>query len=477
MQTDLPERRRRVKPTSDQSTMTSLDRLPDRFRQFLWRQDLRAVPAWQRAIVQIARFVYAIRRDLTEGYLNLQAMSLVYTTLLSLVPLLAVSFSVLKGFGVHNQLEPLLLNALDPLGEKSVEVSNKIIEFVDNMRVGVLGSVGLAILLYTVISLIQKIEGAFNYTWHVSQSRTLTNRFGRYMSVLMIGPVLFFTAVGLTASVRSSTYVQTMMAMEPMGTLIELIGQLIPYLMLAAAFAFVYVFVPNTRVRLGSAFIGALVAAALWQTVGWGFATFMAGSTRYMAIYSGLAIVILFMIWVYIAWLILLIGASIAFYHQHPEYLARPTRELRLSNRLRERLALLAAEHIMRNHFAGKEPWSKDALARDLTLPSSNVGGILDALVAGGFLLRTDDEPARYVPARAPEHMAIKSMLDCVRCFPDGDRGCPDPAPDLGTAEIEERIDRAFGTALKGLTLKDLAGDAVAGSGDDAIPPGRATQV
>jgi membrane protein len=276
-------------------------------------------------------------------------MSLVYTTLLSLVPLLAVSFSVLKGFGVHNQLEPMLLNALEPLGEKAVEVTQSIIGFVDNMQVRVLGSLGLAMLLYTVLTLIKKIEQVFNYTWRAEEGRPFAQRFSQYLSVLLIGPVLFFSAVGLSASVRSSAFVDTVLSIEPFGTLIDALSRLVPFLLLAFAFAFIYVFVPNTRVRFRSAMIGALAAAFLWQTVGWMFARFMVSSTQYTAVYSSLAILILFMIWVYIAWLILLIGASIAFYHQHPEYLTIRSRELRLSNRLRERLALLVAGHIVRN--------------------------------------------------------------------------------------------------------------------------------
>ena len=234
--------------------------IKDRIAHVLWNQRLDRLPRWQARFVWLGRLIYALARDLTQGYLTLQAMSLVYTTLLSLVPLLAVSFSVLKGFGVHNQIEPVLLSALAPLGERGTEITRQIIGFVDNMQVGVLGSVGLALLIYTVIVLIQKIEEAFNYTWRVHRPRSFTQRFSRYLSVLLVGPVLFFSALGLTASVRSTAFVQMVMAIEPMGSLLEWAGRLVPFLMISLAFAFVYVFVPNTRVRLRSALIGALAA-------------------------------------------------------------------------------------------------------------------------------------------------------------------------------------------------------------------------
>jgi len=425
--------------------------------EFLWSSRLDEMPHWKSRLVWLGRLMYALGRDLTQGYLSLQAMSLVYTTLLSLVPLLAVSFSVLKGFGVHNQLEPILLQALEPLGEKAVEVTQRIIEFVDNTQVKVLGTVGLAVLLYTVLTLIQKIEQVFNYTWHADVGRPFAQRFGGYLSVLLVGPVLFVSALGLSASVRSSAFVNAVLSIEPFGTLIDALSRLAPFVLLTLAFAFIYVFVPNTRVRFRSAMIGALAAAFLWQTAGWVFARFMVSSTQYTAIYSSLAILILFMIWVYIAWLILLIGASIAFYHQHPEYLTVRSRELRLSNRLRERLALLVAGHIARAYRSGAPAWTGEGLSNALGVPKSNAQRILTMLEKEDFLVRSADDPPRYLPAHAPDAISVKSMLDGVRCYEERESGCRGTAPDSGIGEIEGRIDEAIAAALGSMTLADLA--------------------
>lgn len=436
--------------------MTNIAQLPEQVERLLWHTDLATLPGWQRGGLHLARFGYAIGRDLTQGYLTLQAMSLVYTTLLSLVPLLAVSFSVLKGFGVHNQIEPMLLNALAPLGDRAAEITNRIIGFVDNVRVGVLGSVGLAVLIYTVVSLIQKIEQAFNYTWRVEQPRPFTQRFSQYLSVLLIGPVLFFSAVGVTASIAGTSIVQDLASVEPFGTLLHYLSRLVPYLMISIAFAFVYLFVPNTRVRVVSALIGALVAGVLWQGAGWLFATFMVSSTRYAAIYSGLAILILFMIWVYVAWLILLIGASVAFYYQHPEYLASRSRELDLSNRMKERLALTAAALVARNHYSGAAPWTAQAMAKELSLPSTTVEQVLAVLEAGGYLIPTAGTPPAYLVARAPESIPLADLLTHVRCYEHGHRGCREHAALAQVEEMERRFADAVAEALAGRTLRDL---------------------
>jgi membrane protein len=433
------------------------EQLSNTIDDLLWRNDLEQTPSWQRAGIELVRLLYALGRDLSQGLLSLQAMSLVYTTLLSLVPLLAVSFSVLKGFGVHSALEPMLVQALEPLGPQAQEIANRLIGYVDKTDVGVLGSVGLVVLLYSVLSLIQKIEQVFNITWRVEQSRPFAQRFGQYLSVLLIGPVLFFSAVGATASLSSNALVKELLTVAPLGLLLEMTGRLVPYLLITAAFAFVYVFVPNTRVRFLPALTGALIAGLLWQGIGAMFAHFMAGSTRYAAIYSSLAILILFMIWVYIAWLILLVGSSIAFYVQYPEYLGTKSRDLRLSNRLRERLALTVSARIAWRFEQGEPALTEEALAHKLGMPSTNVIRVLKMLEHGGFITRNAETPPRFLPARSPDQIAVADLVTHIRRYEETVGGPRAGRPCPAVADLEQRIETALTGSLKGMSLRDLA--------------------
>lgn len=426
---------------------------------------------WTGALLRTLRILYVVVRDLADGQLTLQAMSLVYTTLLSLVPLLAVSFSVLKGFGVHNQIEPLLLNFLAPLGEKGEEIAARVIEFVENMKVGVLGSVGLAMLFYTVISLVQKIERAFNYTWRTSRSRGLTQRFSDYLSVILIGPVLMFAAMGITASVTSTTVVQQLAAVEPFGTAIKIVSQFVPYVLVIAAFTFMYVFIPNTSVRVASALVGAVVAGVLWETTGWAFASFVVSSAKYTAIYSGFAILVMFMLWLYASWLILLIGASIAFYHQHPAYLAAKREELRLSCRVQEKLALSVMLLIGREYYSRRPTWTLDRLAQRLNVPRDAVWGIVNALERRRLLAETGDDPPTYLPIAALETVSIKEVLDAVRSAGEEGHVMSERLVDHEPVEeVLRRIDQGIADALEGLTVKDLA---LAQDGDQREGAGR----
>ncbi len=426
--------------------------------RWIWRTPVEQLSRAQEWAVQFVRLVIVVARDLADGQLTLRAMGLVYTTLLSIVPLLAISFSVLKAFGVHNQVEPMLLSFLEPLGEKGVEISSRILDFIENMNVGVLGSVGLALLLYTAVSLVHKVEEAFNFIWHVSRGRSIGERFSRYISALLVGPLLIFAALGVTAAAMSLAVVREALQIEAIGWLALQAGRLLPYALIVGAFTFLYIFIPNTRVRVTAALVGGLIAGVVWQTAGWGFAQFVVASTRYAAIYSSFAIMILFMLWLYLSWLILLFGSSVSFYMQYPEYLVRNGGEMRLSNRMSERLALIIMSLIGRYHLEGKTPWSLDALSRELRMPIRTVDEVLIGLRDRQILTTTGDEPPGWLPVRDLDQVSVKDVVDTVRTL--GENNYLRPETLRGPHSVERLLQRAEGaaeSALRDTTIKDLA--------------------
>lgn len=383
---------------------------------YVWGDDLRHLGGLRKVLVFILRVLHMLFRELLGGQLNLRAMSLVYTTLLSLVPLLAVSFSVLKGFGVHTKIEPLLYNFMTPLGPKGIEVADRIISFVENVQVGVLGSVGFALLIYTVVALLQKIEAAFNFVWQIDHLRSMSQRFSNYLSVILVGPVLVFSALGLTATILHTELAQKMIAIEPLGTLLMYSGKLIPYLLVCLAFTFIYIFIPNTRVQFRAALVGGVIAGVLWETTGWGFATFIASSSKYAAIYSSFAILIMLLIWLYISWLILLVGSQIAYFVQYPKYMTLHRVRFALSNRLREYLALQIMYLVGYNHYFNKPPWNLDALVERLDLPGEPVHRAIAVLVDTGYLVEiSGEDPPVYLPVHDIGTMSLADLLTDTR--------------------------------------------------------------
>ncbi len=378
---------------------------------FIWGESSRGNSSLKRYMVRLLRIFYALGRDILQGQLTLRASSLSYTTLLSLVPFLAVSFSVLQAFGVYNQLEPLLLQFLEPLGPKGVEVANNIIVFVGNMKVGVLGSVGLAMLFYTVISLVNKIEKSFNFTWRVKENRSFGRRFSDYLSVILIGPVLMFSAVGLSTSLMSTTVVQQILTMEPFGSVLYFAGKTTPKLLTILAFAFIYVLIPNTKVKLSAALGGALFAGILWQLSGWGFTSFVASSTNYAAIYSSFAILITFFIWLYLNWLIVLIGAQTAYYIQNPGVIRKEVGSEGCGGPPREQLALLAMALVADNFYRNTPPWTTERLSSVLGVSETWLNGVLQQLEKHRLLTVCAGEPAGWLPARDIETIRLDEIV------------------------------------------------------------------
>jgi membrane protein len=404
---------------------------------------------FKRLLYSLVKIVVMVARDFIANQVQLQAMALAFKTLLSLAPLLAVIFSILKGLGVHNRMEPALTEALSPLGEKGQEITTYLIGFVDKMSAGALGSVGLVTLFLTVLSLMGTIEQAFNYIWQVKSPRNFVRKFSDYLSVILVGPI--------TATLQSNVFVQKLMSLEPFGTVILSFLKLVPYLTLWGAFSFMYIFVPNTRVKLSAALVGGFVAAVLWQTVGWGFAVFVASSTRYYAIYSSFAVLLLFFLWLQAGWLIILLGAQVAYACQHVDYYIGEQAVLSDTVAGREKLGLQLMLLVGRNFYHGLDPMNVSELGAELRIPANLVKDFMDMFQRArlALLLAEDDT---FVLSRDPETISIKEILDCVRnggrrTIPQvGKRSREDDAID----ELLLDVENSTAEVLEGKSLQSL---------------------
>jgi len=443
---------------------------------FVWAVNLAALSPAHASAVKALRVGHMMVRELADGQLNVRAASLVYTTLLSIVPVLALSFALFKAFGVHRDLAPALLSYLEPLGDRGIELGNRLIGMVESVDVGKLGVLGLVFLLYTVARVVQTVEQALNYTWRVRLQRRFFERLSGYLSVAIFGPVLVFAAMFISGSLMNSSVMTSLIEIANIGVLVTLGGKLVPYLLVVAAFTFVYFYMPNTRVRIGSAFVGALIAGFLWAVGGWVFAALVVGSTKYAAIYSGFAIVILFIMWLHISWLILLMGGSVAFYHQHPEYLGLLTHELHFSSRVRERLSLLACFLIVQHFQYRLEPWTDVALARRLGVPLETLKQLLGAFERASIVVAVSGRSDAYVPARDPGTVSVREVLEVARSAGEShhfsyDGIISEPAVDEICADVDGAIDEALGER----TLRDLGLASPPAGNDGAAPAGAAT--
>ncbi len=388
--------------------------LNEKIERFLWSAKLAERPWWIRFLVRFSRQVFALFRDLIGGQLTLRAMSLVYTTLLSVVPLLAFSFSMFKAFKIDdNNLKDKLTELTAPLGDAGADVTEKVLNVVDNVQGSLLGTLSLAFFIYTAIAMVQKVESSFNYIWRVDKPRALARRVTEYLSILLIGPIVMAIALSMIASISNDTLVARIAAVEPFGSAMLLAGKVLPYIIVISVFTFLYKYLPNARVRFRSALIGGITAGVLWAFAGVVFANFVANSAQTNAIYATFAVAISTLIWLYLSWLILLIGAQVAFYTQHPIFLRLGRQDPRLSNGLREKIALNAMFLVGQAFRDESLKVSANDLARQMNIPGLTIGPILSDLENAGLLARNDED--QLLPGREMARIKILDILAAIR--------------------------------------------------------------
>jgi membrane protein len=405
-------------------------------------------------LVRILRYPYAVARDLAHGDINLRAMGLVFTTLLSVVPLIAFAFAVLKGFGAHRELRPIVLEFFRPMGQVGAnEITDRIMEFADGVSGGVVGSVGFALLVWTLLGTIQKLEDSFNFVWRVEQPRSWARRVAEYLSLLIVGPILLVGFLGLSHATVGSALQTAVTEVPFLQQLSQQLLALAPYVMVTSFFTVLYMFVPNTRVHWKPALIGALTAGVLWAAVGKMFTALVMLSARLTIVYAGFLSIVGALLWTYLGWLILLAGAQLSFYIQNPTYLRIGLQPLRLSCAEMEQLALKAMYLVARSHMNGGPRWTINRLASELGLPGIALAQIGSALEKSGLLIVTEDD--EFVPGRDISRITVQEILQVARSQRSGHspaRGMQIPSVD----RLSENLDKAWRDCCGGRTLRDL---------------------
>lgn len=399
-------------------------------------------PPWGPILRQI-RYPVAIIRDWITGEINVQAMSLAYTTLLSLAPLLVFIFSVLKGLGARDDLRIVVFEFFRPMGSEAAQLTGNVMQYADNLRGGIAGSIGLALLMYSVTTTVQKIEASFNFVWRVLTPRSFARRFSGYLSVMIGGPALIAAILGLLSSVQQG----------PVARWAGTLAPAMPYALVTLVFAFMYSLIPNTRVKPFAAMVGAIAAGITWALVSQLFAAFILYSSQMLAVYTGFAVVLTALIWIYLNWLILLLGAQLAFYVQYPQYLRHGQESVELTGSAREQAALSVAILLARND-RGKKFWTSNTLASALDVPSTALAPVLGCLERAGLLAATPKE--YFVLGRAAADIYLFEILDAVRLQQPGRLLVTVHAEVSATNTIGE-IESAMRQRLGQRTLEDLA--------------------
>lgn len=432
------------------------DRVGDFFRRAIWELEDRQFGAPRRLALRLMQLATVVVREFVNDQCLLRASALTFATVLSIVPLLAIVFALLKGFGAEIDLEVLIL---DHVGAGSQEAVDAIFTYVSNSNMTRLGSLGLILLVFSVLTLLTNIEKSFNHIWGVRETRTLIRRFADYFSIAVIGPVLILVAVSMTTTVESQLLSEQLIKQSVIGDLLFFVFKLAPFFAMWAVFAGLYLFMPNTRISVRAALIGGAFGGILWQLVQWGYVNFQFGVSRYNAIYGTMAALPIFMMWIYVSWMIVLLGLEVTFAVQNIRTILRDFGSDRVSVAGRELATVELLTAVGRGFVAGEAAASAEELSARLGLSPRLVRQLLGQLVHLGYLaevMMESDRSTAYQPARALETMSVAEVVAALR----HEGGAPlrhRPVAEYQLASrLLQRVDEAAQQAYDGVSVADL---------------------
>jgi membrane protein len=387
--------------------------------------------------------VFTLRKfDADRGFLR--ASALTFTTLLSLVPLLALTFSVLKGLGVQRRLEPLIL---ERLAAGNQEIVTQALGYVDRTRVASLGVVGLAGLIFTSISVLGNIELSFNDIWQIRQGRTLLRKITDYVALLVVAPVLLFASLSLTTTLHSQSFLETTALLGPA---LRLLLRSTPFFATALAFTAAYLILPNRRIPLASALVGAASAGVLWHLAEWGYIRFQFGMVEHNAIYGTMAQLPALLVWVYTSWCIVLFGAELACVHEMPAFRSTPGQDEDLWVPM-PTVALRALVLVAAPFEKGCPGPTPQELFAQLGLTPGKGTRLLEWLSEAQLVTLSRDEPPQLSPARAPAGVPVADLVERLAGLSSGGEG---EELDL---DLEMRVRRGLSGEFGDTTWADLA--------------------
>jgi membrane protein len=385
----------------------------------IWRIRQKDLPPPKLFLIRLLRILILSIRGITQDRGALRASALTFYSMLSVVPVLAMVFGIAKGFGFEKSLEKTILKAVEGQEEVALRIIGFAKALLENVKGGLVAGIGLLILFYTIIMILSHIESAFNDIWGIKKGRSLGRKISDYLSMILVGTFFFIMSSSLTVFVTSGVTLalEKITVLQVLRPGIFFLFQLLPYVALWILFSFMYIVLPNTKIRMQSGILGGLIAGTMYHIFQWGYITLQIGVTKYNAVYGSFAALPLFFIWLRFSWLIVLFGAEISFAHQNVETYEFEEDCLTVSQSFKRLLSLKVAHSLVKRFTDGEKPWDAPTIAHELEIPIRLVNQILFELVESGIAseVKVDqDKNAGFEPARDPETITIKYVIDAL---------------------------------------------------------------
>jgi membrane protein len=440
------------------------ERLHAFFTETIWAVRVADLRHGKALLYRASRVGYSTVHGFLANRLTTRSAALAFYSILSVVPFLAFAFAVLKGFGayatfVDGTVRPYLQETFrgNPALLGSIE---RTLQFVDRTDVSTLGVLGLLILVYTSVRLLSNVEDALNEIWGAQTRRSFLRQVTDYITLLVTTPLLVLAAVTAATAAQSSRVVLFLRNALALGAVIDFLLRFTSLAVVGVALFAIYTILPNVRTRPLSAALGAMVAAVLWQGAFVLYVRFQMGVSSYNALYSVLSAIPIFLVWTYVSWLVVLVGAQVAASHQNEQVVRQRFRARRADQALRETLAVVIAAHVARDFLSGG-PWRGHVALADLVgAPRLSIEETLDALVRAGLLARTTSGPEiAYLPARDLDTIRVDDLRDALRreAQADGIRADVERHIGPGLRHVLHAAEEERRASPQNITLRELA--------------------
>ena len=433
-----------------------------RARRFLdlqiWEHDLSGRSTVETFLIRELRVALIVLRGTARGGLSLRASAMTYSTLIALVPLLIVGFSIFHNFGglagLETRLEQLVYENIMPGQQAQVQ------DWLDGIFASLRGGAfsGLTVLFLTggVLGLLSSIEGAFNDIWGLTKGRSIFQRISTYTTLIVISPLLIGLSLSMTASLESSVLIDRVAESIPGGVwFVGLLFRLLPLVLTGIAFTVLYMVMPNVKVRLRAALPAGMTAALLWELSKMGYAAYLRSATMYTTIYGSLAAIPLFLLWVYVTWLVTLFGAQLTFAQDAVDDFREEEMAGLVSQRERIRVALQLAIEACRSYLHEAPAPELVEISHRMRLPLRLVRNVAETLTEGGILhVVVSDGERGIAPARAPCRITVYQVIACILTAGHAPHGTARE----GLARVDElmaRLDEDLRRSWDGVTMED----------------------
>lgn len=355
----------------------------------------------------------------TERRITTAASALTYSTLLAIVPILAVVFAIARGFGYNKYIEQWFKDSLSSQPQAAEAIVGFVNSYLIHTQSGIFLGIGLVFMLFTVIMLISNIEQTFNVIWQVKKPRSLFRTITDYTSMFLLVPIVIVVTSG--ASIFVATFFTSMHDAILIGPLMRVCVRLMPYTIMSAVFTGLYIFMPNTKVKLSCAIGPGIIAGVAMQGLQLFYIHSQIWVSSYNAIYGSFAALPMFMLWVQISWLICLFGAELVYASQNMEDYAFKAKTDDLSHESKVALCLQLTSCICKRFAQGKKPYTAVELKMLTGIPIRIVNELLYELMQINILSETFGEDKgdapRYQPAECISRLTVGVLLERIESY------------------------------------------------------------